>query len=224
MERERRFFDSEIRAVKREEKTVVRGYAAVFDSLSENLGGFREMIAPGAFDGVLADDVRALWDHSSSMILGRTKAGTLRIGVDERGLWYEYDDPGTSYSKDLLISMERGDISQSSFQFTIEDEEWKEDEEKRYVRTIKKVRRLYDVSPVTFPAYPDATAALRSLEKVKEESEQQAKEEAEKRAAEEQAEKERQEAEEAEKLANDKTWQVEAEARSRSIFINSKLV
>lgn len=183
MEKERRFFSTELRATKGENKTVVRGYAAVYDSLSENLGGFREKIAPGAFDDVLSDDVRALRDHDSSLILGRTKAGTLRIGVDDKGLWYEYDDPGTSYSRDLLISMERGDVDQSSFQFTVDDDEWKEDEEQRYVRTIKKVRRLYDVSPVTFPAYPDATVAKRSLDKIKEESEKESREEAEKRNA-----------------------------------------
>jgi uncharacterized protein len=167
---ERRCFSSEVRAVKQEDKTIVRGYAAKFDTLSENLGGFREMIAPGAFDSVLTDDVRALMNHDNNFVLGRTKAGTLRMGVDEVGLWYEYDDPNTSYSRDLLISMERGDVDQSSFQFSVEDDEWKEDEEQRYVRTIKKVRRLYDVSPVTFPAYVDTTVAKRSLEQIQQET------------------------------------------------------
>jgi uncharacterized protein len=171
MEKESRSFKGEVRAIKGEDKTVVRGYAAVYDKLSENLGGFRELIAPGAFDGVLEDDVRALLNHDSNLILGRTKSGTLRMGIDDKGLWYEYDSPDTSYARDLLISLERGDVDQSSFQFTVEDDEWKEDEEQRYVRTIKKVRRLYDVSPVTFPAYPDATVALRSLDRLKEKRE-----------------------------------------------------
>lgn len=169
MEKEIRSFNSEIRATKAEDKTVVRGYAAKFNTLSENLGGFRETIAEGAFDAALQDDVRALLNHDSNKVLGRTTAGTLRMGVDEVGLWYEYDDPGTSYSRDLLISMERGDVNQSSFQFTIEDDEWKEDEEQRYIRTIKKVRRLYDVSPVTYPAYPDTNVAKRSLEAIQSE-------------------------------------------------------
>jgi uncharacterized protein len=171
MEKESRSFKGEVRAIKGEDKTVVRGYAAVYDKLSENLGGFRELIAPGAFDGVLEDDVRALLNHDSNLILGRTKSGTLRMGIDDKGLWYEYDSPDTSYARDLLISLERGDVDQSSFQFTVEDDEWKEDEEQRYVRTIKKVRMLYDVSPVTFPAYPDATVALRSLDRLKEKRE-----------------------------------------------------
>jgi uncharacterized protein len=192
MEKESRSFKGEVRAVKGEEKTVVRGYAAVYDSLSENLGGFREMIAPGAFDSVLEDDVRALLNHDSNKILGRSKAGTLRLGVDDKGLWYEYDSPDTSYARDLLVSLERGDVDQSSFQFTVEDDEWKEDEEQRYVRTIKKVRRLYDVSPVTYPAYPDATVALRSLETIK-----QAQPPKEDQA--------------------DTTWQAESEARARQI-------
>jgi uncharacterized protein len=193
MEKESRSFKGEVRAVKGEEKTVVRGYAAVYDSLSENLGGFREMIAPGAFDSVLEDDVRALLNHDSNKILGRNKAGTLRLGVDEKGLWYEYDSPDTSYARDLLVSLERGDVDQSSFQFTVEDDEWKEDEEQRYVRTIKKVRRLYDVSPVTYPAYPDATVALRSLENIK------------------QAQPPKDDPKE------DTTWQAESEARARQI-------
>lgn len=170
MDKELRFFQSEIRATKTDEdKVVVRGYAAKFNTLSENLGGFRETIAEGAFDSVLGDDVRALINHDNNKILGRTSVGTARIGVDAIGLWYEYDSPDTSYARDLVVSLERGDIDKSSFQFTIEDEDWKEDEEQRYIRTIKKVRRLYDVSPVTFPAYPDTNVAKRSLEHFKEE-------------------------------------------------------
>jgi HK97 family phage prohead protease len=167
---ERRFVGGNKVEVRKNEETgkqVVRGYAAVFDSLSENLGGFREKIAPGAFDGVLDNDVRALIDHNSSLILGRTTAGTLRLGVDERGLWYEYDDPGTSYSKDLLISMERGDVNQSSFGFRVlsDGQTWEDDPETgAYIRTITNVYRLYDVSPVTFPAYPDTDVAKRSLD------------------------------------------------------------
>ena len=145
------------------------GYGAVFNSLSENLGGFREVIAPGAFEGVLDDDVRALFNHDSNLILGRNGAGTLALSVDEHGLRYEIDMPDTSYARDLSVSMERGDVTQSSFGFTVENDDWSEDEEGRTIRTITKFGRLFDVSPVTYPAYPEASVALRSLEKFNEE-------------------------------------------------------
>ena len=140
------------------------GLAAVFNKLSENLGGFREKIAPGAFDGVLEDDVRVLRDHEPGKILGRTKAGTANVSITADGLAYSWKDPDTTYSRDLQKSLERGDITQSSFGFIVEEDEWSEDEEGRTIRTIKKVRELFDVSPVTFPAYPDATVAKRGLE------------------------------------------------------------
>lgn len=159
-------------------KRKVRGYAAVFNSQSENLGGdtyrMYEQIAPGAFDDVMKDDVRALFNHDANLILARSKggAGTLAIGVDERGLWYEFEAPDTQAGRDLLVSMERGDVDQSSFAFTVTREGQKWEEETRdgittARRTITKVSRLYDVSPVTYPAYADASAALRSLEDAK---------------------------------------------------------
>lgn len=142
---------------------TLKGHAAVFDSLSENLGGFREKIAPGAFSDVLGDDVRALINHDMNLVLGRTKAGTLRINQDATGLAYEVDLPDTQPARDLVVSLKRGDISQSSFAFIVEDDDWKEDDEGRVVRTINKIGRLFDVSPVTFPAYPETDAAVRSM-------------------------------------------------------------
>ena len=146
---------------------VAVGYGSVFNSVSENLGGFREIIAPGAFDDVLDNDVRALINHDSNLILGRTTSKTLRLSVDEIGLRYEVDLPNTSYANDLAVVMERGDVSQSSFGFQVDKDSWSEDEDGRIIRTVEKVSRLYDVSPVTFPAYPEATAAKRSLEQFK---------------------------------------------------------
>jgi len=129
MDIERRFFTSpvEVRAKDDGAKTIL-GHAAVFDKLSDNLGGFREKIAPGAFDGVMGDDVRALFNHDPNLILGRTASGTARISVDDEGLVYEIDPPDTQLGRDLLVSMERGDVTQSSFAFTIEDDSFDEDD------------------------------------------------------------------------------------------------
>ena len=151
------------------EKTIksIVGYAAVFETLSENLGGFREKIAKGAFDPVLSDDVRAVFNHDPSFILGRTAAGTLKISVDDTGLRYEVEPPDTQGANDLLTSIARGDVTQSSFSFQVDEDDWQEDDEGRVVRTIKSFAKLRDVSPVTFPAYPDATVGVRSLEEWK---------------------------------------------------------
>jgi HK97 family phage prohead protease len=167
MEIERRAFSMlalEVEARSEGESPIIRGHAAVFDRMSENLGGFREKIDPGAFDDVLGDDVRALFNHDANLILGRTTSGTLRLSQDGEGLSYELDPPDTQVGRDLMVSLKRGDITQSSFAFTVADDDWSEDEEGRVVRTIKKVGRLYDVSPVTYPAYPDASVGLRSLQ------------------------------------------------------------
>jgi len=147
------------------EKRTIAGYAAVFNSNSEDLGGFIETIAPGAFDAVMGDDVRALVNHDESKVLARTKAGTLRLDLDETGLRYEFDVPNTTYGNDLLESVNRGDISQSSFGFSVDEDEWERGMNgAKARRTITKVSRLYDVSPVTYPAYPDTSVALRKLE------------------------------------------------------------
>jgi len=182
--RESRFLSAsvELRAADdTESPNIVRGYAAKFNVESENLGGeqwqFREIITPGAFDDVLKDDVRALLNHESSAILARSKngEGTLSLGADEVGLWYEFEAPDTQIGRDLVTSLKRGDIDQSSFSFTVskDGQDWEEtqvgDGPTLAVRTINKVKRLYDVSPVTYPAYPDATVALRSLEEFREE-------------------------------------------------------
>lgn len=169
---ETRVFHSEVRsAVTDDGKKQVRGYAAVFGMESEDLGGFIEVIEPGFFRRVLGDDVRALKNHNDDFVLGRTKSGTLRIKEDDRGLYYEYDDPGTTYSEDLLRSIERGDIDQSSFGFWVAaGGERKEIIERGGKRIVKRTllpggaEKLFDVSPVTYPAYPDTTVAKRSIE------------------------------------------------------------
>jgi len=163
MEKEQRIWDVEFR-INKEGTPKVAGLAAVFGKLSENLGGFREQIKPGAFDGVLDNDVRALKNHNPDFILGRTRSGTLRLSITDDGLAYEYDDPDTSYSRDLIKSMERGDVNQSSFAFQVDEDKWDEDQDGRMIRTITKFKRLFDVSPVTYPAYPDTTVAKRSMD------------------------------------------------------------
>ena len=152
---EKRFFTVETRLKKKGKRNIVEGHAAVFGQLSEDLGGFQERILPGAFDTVLGNDVRAFFNHDPNFILGRSSAGTLKLAVDKKGLKYSFDVPDTTAGRDLLVSMKRGDITQSSFAFTVEKDSWSEKRGKE-IRTIEKVSRLYDVSPVSIPAYPDA--------------------------------------------------------------------
>lgn len=159
MNPERRFITAELR-MEGEEKPKIQGYAARFNSLSEDLGGFREIIAPGAFSNSLSEDVRALWNHDANHVLGRSKSGTLMMAEDEYGLRVTIDPPESA--EWMLESMKRGDVDQMSFGFYTEDDEWNMvDGEPR--RTLKRVR-LFDVSVVTYPAYPETSAAVRSLE------------------------------------------------------------
>lgn len=141
------------------------GYAAVFHRDSDMIfGDFIERIAPGAFAASIAEkhDVRGLINHDPNLILGRTISGTLTLREDAHGLWSEIDPPDTSYARDLLVSTQRGDISQMSFGFeTIEDSWTRGELGQPDIRTLVKVR-LFDVSPVTFPAYPDTDVAVRS--------------------------------------------------------------
>jgi HK97 family phage prohead protease len=167
---ERRFFVSgiEIRNTEGKPKTF-RGYGLKFNTLSEDFGGWRERIAPGFLDNVLANDVRILRDHSPSMILGRTSSGTARIGVDSIGGWYEYEDPGTTYSQDLAISIARGDVNQSSFAFTLPTDNgdvWEKQKDGTWLRTLLSAGELFDMSPVTYPAYPDTSIGERAFKKM----------------------------------------------------------
>jgi uncharacterized protein len=140
----------------------ITGHAAVFDSLSAELWGFRERIAPGAFSLALGkSDIRALLNHDPNYVLGRTKSGTLRVREDDRGLAVEIDPPDTSWSNDLLVSIDRGDISQMSFAFRVAEDRWDEVDGARQ-RTIISFDEIFDVSPVTYPAYPDTDVALRT--------------------------------------------------------------
>ncbi|EBC7954418.1 HK97 family phage prohead protease [Salmonella enterica] len=167
-DREVRSFFGEVRTEGPDgEPTKIIGYGAVFNSRSEPMWGFREIIAPGAFDDVLEDDVRGLFNHDPNYVLGRTTANTLTLSVDAHGLRYEITAPDTQTIKDLVVApIARGDINQSSFAFRVapNGERWYEDDEGLIIREITKISRLYDVSPVTYPAYRAADSAVRSLE------------------------------------------------------------
>lgn len=163
---ERRAFVSGIEIEERGEgKKAMRGHAAVFNQLSEDLGGFREQIAPGAFaEAIGQDDVRFLLNHEG-LSLARTTNKTLRLSEDVRGLAFEVDvnldDPDWQR---LLPKVARGDISQMSFAFRVRPggQDWAKDDEGRTIRTLKKLR-LFDVSPVTYPGYPQTDIAMREL-------------------------------------------------------------
>jgi HK97 family phage prohead protease len=141
----------------------------VFNSWSGDLGGFTEKIAPGAFKESLSrgDDVRALLNHDANYVLGRTKSGTLELSEDKKGLRIVNAPPDTQWARDLQVSIDRGDIDQMSFGFVTRKDQWEEDKEtKKVSRTLLEVD-LVDVSPVTFPAYPDTTVAIRSMDEWK---------------------------------------------------------
>jgi HK97 family phage prohead protease len=138
----------------------------LFDTLSEDLGGFREIIRPGAFADSLAEaDVRALFNHDPNVILGRNRAGTLRLSEDAKGLRIEIDPPDTQAARDLMVSIARGDVTQMSFGFSVPPggQIWEKNSLGQVVRTLTTVR-LYDVSPVVFPAYPETAVAVRDLQ------------------------------------------------------------
>jgi HK97 family phage prohead protease len=142
--------------------TIV-GYAAVFDSDSEDLGYFIERIAPGAFARTIqADDIRALRNHEPEALLGRVSSGTCRLKEDAKGLLMEIDLPDTSVGRDTAEMIRRGDMSGCSFSFGVNKEEWNYDATPP-IRTLRDVD-VADVGPVTFPAYRDTSVALRSLE------------------------------------------------------------
>lgn len=153
------------------ESRHIEGYGSVFNERSLDLGGFVEMIAPGAFDGVIErSDVKCYLDHNPEKgILARSRngKGSLSLVVDEKGLKYSFDAPKTNLGDEVVEGLKRGDYSQSSFAFTVDDEIWTKEEDGSYLRTITKIGGLYDVSIVANPAYEGTSVALRSLDAFK---------------------------------------------------------
>ena len=174
MNLERRSFDIEFRS---EESRKVEGYASVFNSRSKDLGGFTEIIDPAAFNGVIErSDVLALLNHDQDRgVLARSRkgVGSLTLTIDERGLHYSFDAPNTALGNELVEGLKRGDISTSSFAFTVAGEKWTKEEDGSYLRTITQIDKLYDVSPVYNEAYEDTSVALRSLEAARAEEEKE---------------------------------------------------
>jgi Escherichia/Staphylococcus phage prohead protease len=147
------------------EPLKIRGYAAVFNSLSEPILHFRERIRPGAFTKSLGNDVRALVNHDASKIIGRTKSGTLMLREDEYGLHAEIAPANTTLGHDTVESIKRGDLDQMSFGFHVLKDDWKHEErdgKKELIRELVEVD-LMDVSIVAFPAYTQTSVAVRSL-------------------------------------------------------------
>lgn len=157
---ERRYFPvPEFRVEEEEgEPVLIGGYAAVFDRWSEDLGWFKEKIQKGAFaKSIVEHDIRALINHDPNLIIGRTKNKTLKLWEDDEGLGFEVKLPETTYAQDLVKSIKRKDITQNSFGFQVVSDEWSKDQKKR---TLLEVR-LFDVSPVTFPAYKQTSLSMR---------------------------------------------------------------
>jgi len=164
MEKEQRVYDLQLKTEQREGGlNRISGYAAVFNLDSEDLG-FRETIKPGAFKKALKkSDVRALKNHDPNLIFGRSNVN-LRLKEDKNGLYMEVDPIATTNYRTVAEEIQAGLITQQSFGFTVSKDEWNEDYTRR---TILEVDQVFDVSPVTFPAYPDTTVALRSRDAAK---------------------------------------------------------
>ena len=152
--------DAELRADAATDGKRLTGYAAKFNSRSEDLG-FRETIDPEAFTKTLKarNDVKALVNHDSSMVIGSTRAGTLELSLDDRGLLDSINLPDTTYANDLHTVVQRGDVGGQSFGFSVVRDEWSADYSTRRLLEV----RLHEVSVVTFPAYKASTVSARAI-------------------------------------------------------------
>lgn len=175
---ERRYVPAGVEPIELEERSAasptIKGISPPFNSKSEDLGNFREVFAPTAFDKIVGRhrndprggmDVVALFDHEGQPI-GRTTNDTLKLAISERGLAYSISPPDTTLGRDIVTLVRRGDLYGASFAFSVAPggEQWTQEADGSAVRTVSDVGALYDVSVVTRPAYPQSSAALRSLE------------------------------------------------------------
>jgi phage prohead protease, HK97 family len=160
---ERRFTSVPVEVRAGADKLTIGGYAAKFNRMSQNLGGFVERIDPGFFNKSRGDGwpgVVARYNHDDNMLLGTTRAGTLRLGIDDVGLPYEVDLPQSRMDVHELVF--RGDVGQSSFAFQAFEDDWTTTDQGFPLRTLVS-GRLFDVAPVNTPAYEDTSVGLRSL-------------------------------------------------------------
>jgi len=168
--KEKRYITGSIEIENREGETETRtisGYAVVFDKASIVLGGksfgFTETIGRAAFDGVDMSGVIATFNHNFDNVLARSDSGSLSLTIDDVGLKYSFESPNTSYGNDLLENVRNGNVKGSSFLFTVRDQKWTyRDGGGIDEREITQVDELFELGPVTVPAYPDTTAAQRS--------------------------------------------------------------
>ncbi|MFE0020527.1 phage major capsid protein [Amycolatopsis sp. NPDC059021] len=167
MTTERRDYARPVELRSEGETTTIRGYAYVFGALSHDLGGFRERVEPGAGRESLArNEMLATFNHNADAPLARTGAG-LRVGEDDTGGWYEIDLPDTSTARDVAELIRRGVVAGSSFTFSLPDpgtdQDWTETPDGEVIRTLRRID-VVELGPVTTPAYPDTSAALRALD------------------------------------------------------------
>jgi len=152
--------------VRSEDGMTLEGYAAVFNSRSENLGGFTEQIAPGAFTATLKarNDIKLLWNHDTANVLGSTRAGTLQLTEDSRGLRVKAELPDTNLGRDIAYLVKRGDIDSFSFGFSVNEDSWNSNGTERTLESV----RLFEVSLVSFPAYSATagTATVRGIDQL----------------------------------------------------------
>jgi HK97 family phage prohead protease len=168
--KEIRTYGSDFQIRQADDRFFVVGYAALYNSVSSNLGGFVEVIADGAFTDELirSSDVFCLLNHREDRgLLARYKEGecdSLKLTADEKGLKYEFELPVSPLGQELKSYLERKEITHSSFAFTVESDVWEDYKDDLKKRTILKFGGLFDVSPVYIAAYPDTTCAKRSLD------------------------------------------------------------
>ena len=158
----------------------IEGRSIVFNSLSQDFGGWKEEISPDAISDEIinASDILFLLNHSDSRgILGRKRkgSGSLSTEIREDGVYFSFDAPQTSLGDELLEYLRRGDITQCSFAFTVDDDDWKEQEDGTYIRTIKKFHRIYDMSAVYTPAYTDTEVKCARFAEIKAQEAEEAK-------------------------------------------------
>lgn len=157
-----------------EESRIVGGYAVKFDSISQNIGWY-EIIRKGAIteETIMQSDIFARFNHDENTVLARSRygEGTLALELREDGLYYEFESPHTAIGDELLEHLKRGEMTTSSFAFSLPEdgsgENWYRDENGNLVREITKIDKLYDVSPVYEPAYLATTCSQRALDKIK---------------------------------------------------------